>query len=69
MKVYLKSKNSRIRGYILQGTAFQAIEGCPLTSENYKHALGVTERKVWESSVNYFLPHEQFDKTRQSKWS
>ena len=30
-------KFTYLRGY-LQGTAFQAIEGFPLTSENYKHA-------------------------------
>ena len=29
-------KFTYLRGY-LQGTAFQAIEGFPLTSENYKH--------------------------------
>ena len=37
MKVYLVEKFTYLRGH-LQGTAFQAIEGFPLTSENYKHA-------------------------------
>ena len=43
-------KFTYLRGY-LQGTAFQAIKGFPLTSENYKHAWELLKERYGNSQL------------------